>query len=679
MRRCLGIFSLLLWVWAVGAHAETWTPDNGNGTYTNPLFYEEFSDPDMIRVGEDFYLTGTTMHSMPGLPILHSKDLVNWTFVSYAARALDLGPAFRLQGGGNIYGQGFWAPSFRYHDGTFYLFSNVNKQTTQLFTAKNPAGPWQQQSMRQSLHDLSVLFDDDGKVYVVWGYRSIQFAQLTADLTDIVPGTQREIIAADAGMGEGLHFTKIDGKYFITSAWYDGRMRMPAARADRPEGPYEVNPAISIDEDFGLAQGYRLSDMRGKAPPYDIRPGDPHALGRLSLHQGGVIQTSSGEWWGYSMMDYNSVGRLTGLSPVTWKDGWPYFGLPGNLGRTPRTWVKPKTAFVQPVTVPYERDDDFSGNVLKPIWQWNHVPVEDAWSLGERKGYLRLHALPATSLWDARNTLTQRSIGPRSAPSVLLDTASMRDHDVAGLALFNRPYAWLGVQRTGEKRQLIQFDEQTGRKAILDLPSQRVWLRAECDFLTEQARFSYSLDGERFVTFGEPFTMVFQLTTFQGVRYALFNYNTRGERGGAADFDRFEVAQPAPRGLMRPIPYRERILLSAAGRSYGLGSGEGGLVVGEPGAIKIVDMQLGRVALELGGRFVSVEASGAVGLSSERPGEAETFQWIETPTGELVLMSLRTHRFLRIDPQSRRIVADSPGPLPDGSDGVRWAWEKPRT
>lgn len=679
MARCVGMLSLVLIMWSAGAWADSWTPDNGNGTYTNPLFYDEFSDPDMIRVGEDFYLTGTTMHSMPGLPILHSKDLVNWTFVSYAARELDLGPSFRLEGGGNIYGQGFWAPSFRHHDGTFYIFSNVNKQATQLFTATNPAGPWRQQSMRRSLHDLSVLFDDDGKVYVVWGYRSIQFAQLSADLTDIVPGTQREIIASDAGMGEGLHFYKIDGKYFITSAWYDGRMRMPAARADRPEGPYEVNQAISADEDFGLAQGNRLSDMRGKSPPYDIRPGDPHALGRLSLHQGGVIQTASGEWWGYSMMDYNSVGRLTALSPVTWKDGWPYFGLPGNLGRTPRTWVKPRVAVAQTVTVPYERDDDFSSAALKPIWQWNHVPVADAWSLSQRRGYLRLHALPASSLWDARNTLTQRSIGPRSSPSVLLDTAAMRDHDVAGLALFNRPYAWLGVQRAGNKSELVQFDEQSGRKVVQQLSSPRVWLRADCDFLTEQARFSYSLDGKQFVPLGEPFKMVFQLTTFQGVRYALFSYNTQGRRGGVADFDDFEVAQPAPRGLMQPIPYRERILLTAAGRSYGLGGSEKELVVGTPGAIKIVDMQLGRVALELGGSFISIEQSGAARLSRTRPGPAETFQWIETPTGELVLMSLRTHRFLRIDPESRRIVADSPGPLPDGSDGVRWSWVKQQT
>ena len=125
---------------ALAAHAgpHTWTPDNGNGTFTNPIFYEEFSDPDMILVGEDYYLTGTTMHSLPGLPVLRSRDLVNWEFVAYAAKTLDLGPAYRLEGGKNIYGQGFWAPSFRYHAGTYYIFSNVNREKTQLFTATNP-------------------------------------------------------------------------------------------------------------------------------------------------------------------------------------------------------------------------------------------------------------------------------------------------------------------------------------------------------------------------------------------------------------------------------------------------------------------------------------------------------------------------------------------------------------
>jgi len=151
------------------ASAQTWTADNGNGTFSNPLFYDEFSDPDMIRVGEDYYLTGTTMHAMPGLPVLHSKDLVNWKLLGYAFERLDLGPAYRLEGGKEVYGQGIWAPSFRYHNGTFHIFTNINGHNTQLFRARKPAGPWTRTELKRSFHDLSVLFED-GKVYVIWGY-----------------------------------------------------------------------------------------------------------------------------------------------------------------------------------------------------------------------------------------------------------------------------------------------------------------------------------------------------------------------------------------------------------------------------------------------------------------------------------------------------------------------------
>ncbi len=670
--RSVSVLAAALLAVSLTAHAQTWTPDNGNGTFTNPLFYEEFSDPDMIRVGEDFYLTGTTMHSMPGLPVLRSKDLVNWEFMSYAMQRLDLGPEFRLEDGKNVYGQGIWAPSFRYHDGTFYIFSNVNKHTTQIFSAKDPRGPWQHRQMKRTLHDLSVLFDDDGKVYVIWGYRGIKFAQLNDTLDDIVPGTEREIIPETAGMGEGVHFYKIDGKYFIVSAWYAGRMRMPAARADKPEGPYEVNQAISIDEDFGLPQGNRLADAWARSKPFVIRPGDPKLTGTLSLHQGGIIQTPLGEWWGYSMIDYNSVGRLTSLSPITWQDGWPYFGLPGNLTRTPRTWVKPKTATPQPVTVPYVRDDEFSGPRLQHIWQWNHVPVDSAWAL--KDGALRLNALPATSLWDARNTLTQRSIGPRSSPIALLDTSAMRDGDVAGLALFNRPYAWIGVERVGGKTRVTQFDDQAERAQSRDIDATKIWLRADCDFITERATFSYSLDGKNYQPLGEPFTMVFQLGTFQGIRYSLFAYNNAGGNGGTASFDSFKVEQPYPHGLMRPIPVGQTVRFASVGAAHGLAVEGEALIATAPTAFRVRDMQLGRVALEHRGRFISIAADGGATLSRKAAGDAESFQWIETPNGDLVLMSLATNRFLRIDPATRRIVADSPGPLPDGSDGVRFTW-----
>src|SRR5437868_14379382 len=180
---CAALLLLTIIGTTMKTSAQTWTADNGNGTFSNPLFYDEFSDPDMIRVGDDYYLTGTTMHSMPGLPVLHSKDLVNWTFLTYASPKLDFGPRFRLEDGKDIYGQGIWAPSFRYHKGKFYIFSNVNGQNTQIFTATDPKGPWTQSEMKRSFHDLSVLFDDDGKVYVIWGYKGIKIVQLTDDLT----------------------------------------------------------------------------------------------------------------------------------------------------------------------------------------------------------------------------------------------------------------------------------------------------------------------------------------------------------------------------------------------------------------------------------------------------------------------------------------------------------------
>lgn len=668
----LGGFSLEAKVSNLSAGSSNWSADNGNGTYSNPIFYDEFSDPDLIRVGDTYYMTGTTMHAMPGLPILRSKDLVNWEFVAYAMDRLDLAPRFRLEDG-DVYGRGIWAPSLRYHDGTFYIFSNVNGFATQVFSAKNPAGPWTRHQMDVSLHDLSVLFDDDGKIYVVWGYRDLKIAQLTSDLTGIVPGTQRQLFTKQSQMGEGAHLYKINGKYFILSAWWDGRMRMPAARADNILGPWEVNPAVSIDEDFGLAEGYRLvndrtdNDFAMKEPNLSPR-------GRMSLHQGGIVQTPKGEWWGFSMLDYNSVGRLVSLSPVTWQEGWPYFGLPGNLGRTPRTWVKPAMDRPEAVHVPYERNDTFDGHVLKPVWQWNHVPVDEAWSLKERPGHLRLHTLPAKSFWHARNSLTQRAIGPESTASLMLDASHLGAGDVAGLGLLSHPYGWIGVTPRRGGLEVLSFDERTGQRRVASIRGKRIWLRASCNFMTEKSQFSYSTDGRIYKPLGDPFIMFAQGRTFQGIRYSMFAYNETGMKGGYADFDRFDVDQPFPSALRRPIPYGQQARLSAAGSSTGLHVNQLLLDRGDPSLFDVIDMGLGRVALRSEAGFISVNALGLVALDPNASDTAKSFQWIETPTGELVLMSLSNHRFLTIDPATGAVSASSPGPQPGGMDGVRLDW-----
>ena len=447
------LLAALLWcIPAAAAPRAGWSADNGNGSFTNPLFYDEFSDPDLIRVGDWFYMTGTTMHAVPGLPLLRSRDLVNWEFVSYAMPSFPDGPEYRLEAGKDLYGQGIWAPVLRHHAGRFHIFSNINERGLHVFTAEDPAGPWRHSVIDRNLHDLSVLFDDDGRVWAVFNYNEVRLIELKPDLSGVVEGSERVIIPAGNGMGEGHHFYKVDGRYFIISANYAPVGRMQAARAEHLDGPWET-VAISASETMGFQRGWWESGVSQRSPiPTDAsvfsahKPGDDE-LGAVPLHQGGIVQTASGEWWGFSMMDLKSIGRTTFLSPVTWHEGWPYFGLAGNLGRSPRTWRKPDVGIDMQPRAPYRRDDDFSAPRLQPVWQWNHQPHDGRWSLSDRPGRLRLHALPATGFLTARNTLTQRVVGPESTATVTLDAAGLVPGDIAGLGLLNMPAAWLAVDR----------------------------------------------------------------------------------------------------------------------------------------------------------------------------------------------------------------------------------------
>ncbi len=662
----------------------TWMADNGDGSYTNPVFYDEFSDPDLIRVGDDYYLTGTTMHTMPGLPLLRSRDLVNWEIVSYAVAELDFGPAYRLEGG-EIYGRGIWAPSLRYHNGTFHIFTNVNGRKTQLLRATDPAGPWTRTELGSSLHDLSVLFDDDGKIYVVWGYNELMFAELRSDLGDIIPETKRVLIPAGSGMGEGAHFLKIDGRYFIFGTNYDPMCYQVVARADRPEGPYEI-VTTSAGESFGLGTGWRLEGL-GRKPGIKLIAPQRDSIAGLPMHQGGIVQTQSGEWWALSMMDHNSVGRLTCLSPVTWRDGWPYLGLPGNLTRTPLTWAKPDTGFVSAPRAVFERSDDFSGPRLKPVWQWNHVPDATRWSLAEKPGVLRLHALPAKDFWTARNTLTQRAVGPESSATVELDLAGLKPGDTAGLALLNLPYAWIGVRREESETELVWFDQTVGATRSFPLSVNRVWLRARCVFDVDEGTFAYSLDGATFRPLGETLFLPYQLKTFQGVRFALFNFNGAGIAGGHADFDNFVVDEPRANGRGRPIPFGKTITLTSLATGQSLHAWNGLLrsAVAPQHSLGtnrflVLDRGLGRVALkaEDGSGFVTVTGQGEAGdvrLLKTDAGAAATFQWTQTDAGDVLLLSLRTHRYVTVENWANGLMSTSArGIATDRKNGASFTW-----
>jgi beta-xylosidase len=657
----------------------TWMPDNGNGTYTNPLFYDEFSDPDVIRVGDDFYLAGTTMHAMPSLVVLHSKDLVNWKFLSYAADRLDFGPAYRLEDGKDIYGQGIWAPCIRYSKGTFYLFTNINGRKTQVFRANNPAGPWTRSEMGSSLHDLSVLFDDDGKVYVVWNYGEVLFAELKPDLSDIIPETKRVLIsAAGNAMGEGHHFYKIGGKYYIISADYSPVGRMQCARADRPEGPYETT-VISARETMGFQRGLWCGNMGQSTPipgpgvKFDIsKPGD-NEFGAVPLHQGSIVDLPNGDWWGLSMMDFKSVGRTTFLSPVTWQDGWPYFGLSGNLGRSPRTWIKPAVGVNIPPTATYQRSDDFAGSKLLPVWQWNHAPVDGKWSLTEKSGALRLHTLPAEQFLTARNSLTQRVIGPESSATVELTCDGLQTGDIAGLGLLNIPCAWIGVARTKDGSVLRWYDQASNRTIDQPLKVNRVSLRATGDYENNVAHLSYSLDGQTFMPVGEGIQLPFQLKTFQGVRYALFAFNSASHEGGFADFSSFRVDEPLA-DRSKNLPAGKIITLTNLGNGKNVWANPRGILhsagPGSPEAsapaahFRVHDRGQGQVALEAmdGSGFVTVVG---IGLSAD----------VRVLHGECMLLSLRTHRYVGLDPLTGEpYSADSPGTRPDRKDGTVFYW-----
>jgi len=680
---------------AAGSATRHWTADNGNGTYSNPLFYEEFEDPDVIRVGHDYYLASTTMHMMPGVLIMHSKDLVNWELASYCIDRLDLGPTYRLEGG-NIYGKGIWAPCIRYHDGMFYVFSNVNAAKLQVFRSKSPNGPWERNEV-PGKHDLSVLFDDNGKTYLVSGNSNpYTINEFNGDLTGFLPATHR---MDAAGLGEGHHLYKIKGKYYDVSALPGGPVNQKVAKADSIDGPWTVTTMVD-GESLGVP---------------GTTPSRANANDRgLWLHQGGMVDTPSGEWWSIIMSDHGSAGRMVSLVPITWDDGFPLIGLPGNLRKAPNTWLKPDTGFTQVPKPAFVHDDSFSGGKLNPLWQWNHVEDDRKWSLTEKPGVLRLHSLPATDFFSARNSLCQRPPAPESIMTVELDASGLTAGDTAGLALLCSPSAWIGVVKTaaGSSLQLSQPPPAgrgggRGRRggaaavparapavppiaSVADPPA-HLWLRVHCNFDTDEAIFSWSANGREFAPLGNPWRIpAFQLTTFQGVRPSLFNFNTAGQPGGYADFARFTVDEPRARGLEREIPLGQTIALaSGADGSFLAADPQGATLVnvaaGSSGAVppdarfQVVDLGLGRVALKaVNGRFVSAGENGAIlkNLAGAKPGEAESFQWVNLMRGDTMLMSLVNHRYLATKPNEPGPVSDTAtGPTPARQGGEAFKWK----
>ena len=640
---------------------KSWSADNGNGTFTNPLFYDEFSDPDIIRVGEDYFLAGTTMHSVPGLVVLHSKDLVNWEFSSYCFDRFDDSDDFNLRNGKEAYGQGIWAPAIRYHNGKFYIFSNINGHGLQVFISDSAKGPWKHHQIKGDIYDLSVLFDDDGKIYAIHKYGNVTVTELKPDLSGPVEGSSKVVIPEGNAMGEGHHIYKINGMYYILSADYSPMGRMQCARSKSIWGPYETC-VISERESFGYSAAWTVGNVGlGRPVPEDgfVFKNNPAKDTRLScatIHQGGIVEAPDGKWWGVSMQDFNAVGRTVCLSPITWVDGWPYFGLEKNLGRSPRTWFKPNDAVKTPIAT-YDRCDDFSGKTFKPVWQWSHNPNDKMWSLNkERKGWLRLHAMPAKQLLWAKNSLTQRAMGPVSYTSVKLDASRLKIGDEAGLGAINMPYASLGVVKTDKGLALRCYDQNTNKEVIKSLDKKVVWLRLWGDYDKSQLQYAYSLDGKNWENIGEQILSPYQLKTFQGVRVALYAFNKNEQNGGVADFDDFMVEEPmADRTANLPIGKIVRFFNLADGNL--MNATKHGLMhdswnkkdMSQQVQFFVEDRGQGKVALKCAdGRYVYIAGAGLSGdvrLTTDAT-QAEEFVWQDMLYNRCMLLSMKTQRYV---------------------------------
>ncbi|MBQ8805392.1 MAG: glycoside hydrolase 43 family protein [Bacteroidaceae bacterium] len=703
MKIILSIISLVLATSSMTAQTnQSWTADNGNGTFTNPLFYDEFSDPDILRVGDDYYLAGTTMHAVPGLVILHSKDLVNWENVSYCFDRFDFPEdRFSLKNHDEIYGQGIWAPCIRYANGQFYVFSNVNGKGLQCYTSKDIHGPWKHHNMKGNIYDLGVLFDDDGKIYAIHGYGTVKCTELKPDMSGPVEGTERVIIPDGRGIGEGHHMYKINGMYYLISTDYSPNGRTLCSRSKNIWGPYETR-VISADETYGY-HAASLTQVPGR-PKYRIGedgtkfglgPLDKDATACTNAHQGGIVQFNDGSWWALLMMDFHSIGRTVCLMPMTWKDGWPMVGLKNNLGRAPRTWFIPGTQMgnykvgEKPLSEPhgpYVRSDNFDGKQLGRIWQWNHNPEEKMWGL--KNGKLRINSMPAEQLMWARNTLTQRVIGPKSITTVEMSVKGLKDGDVAGLGNINVPCSWLGLVKEGKELTLRCFEQLTNDTidTKVELPKGKIWLRSIGDYDNDQAQYAYSTDGTTFHTLGRMMPLSYQLITFQGSRHALFAFNIKGKNGGYAEFDNFTVNEPmADRSKNIPFGKTFRIINKATNRPaiclpHGLLYDTHANDKNERTQFQLVDRGNGMVALKcFDGQYIKVYGEGIPGdvRFTNDANEAEVFLWQDYLNQDFMLYSVRNHRYIGKSPTTGSPYSmDFDGPDPARRNGSVLRWEE---
>jgi beta-xylosidase len=509
-------------VLAACMQAKNGPPDPGKGKYTNPVLFADYSDPDVVRVGDDFYMVASSFNCMPGVPILHSSDLVNWTLIGHVYDRLPFEKYDKPE-----HGEGSWAPSIRFHEGRFFVFFCTPYEGLFMAKAEHPAGPW---TLRRVVdvemwEDPCPFWDDDGNAYLVRSKLQagvLYLHRMSPDGERILDnGTVIYSDTTAQPVIEGPKLMKKDGMYYILApaggvpeGW------QAALRSKNIYGPYEAKTV--------LHQGN--TEINGP-------------------HQGGIVELKSGEWWFLHFQDRGAYGRIVHLQPVEWKDGWPLMGVDSNhdgIGEPVSEFRKPDVGQTAPVSAP-QTSDAFDGPGLGLQWQWHANPSDSWYSLTQNPGNLRLFAVRNPSqngnLWFVPNLLLQKFPAPRFTVTTRVEFHADQENERAGLVVMGREWAYVALTRTGAGLQLVmdegtfkRSEDATRRIESIKAPSAACHLRVRVDG-DAVCSFDYSFDGLVFRPIGAPFPAAKGM--WIGAKVGLFCVNPNiTESSAFADFDR---------------------------------------------------------------------------------------------------------------------------------------------
>jgi beta-xylosidase len=482
-------------------------------SYLNPVLFADYSDPDVIRDGNNYYLIASTFHFVPGIPVLQSTDLVHWTIIGHVVQRLEMSPLYNLVGG-NRYGKGVWAPSIRKHDGLFYVYFPTPTEGIFVSTAPSVTGPWSAPSVvieQAGLEDPCPFWDDDGKAYLIHsrtGAGPLILHRMSPDGKHVLD--EGKVIVDDPKhlpVLEGPKLYKRDGFYYIFAPFGGvGTGAQAVLRSRNIYGPW--------DERVVLAQG--STKINGP-------------------HQGAYVETPDGKGWFIHFQADGAHGRIVHLEPVRWNDGWPVVGDDpdgGSPGEPAPSGPVPGDPSILSQMHP-QTSDEFNSAQLGPQWEWNHNPDDAHWSLTARPGFLRLIPTRADGLLDARNTLTESMQDNCFDLTTRIDLSRMTSGTSAGLAMFEEDASGLEIEQTGNERRLSFFHGQA-RDAGLVIAQPLIQLRVRVE--GDEAHYFYSLDdGQTFHALGAATRIRF--SWWKGSRPALFAYTSATDDPGPVDFD----------------------------------------------------------------------------------------------------------------------------------------------